>query len=139
MSVEQSNVATLRQAYGRWAASKGTDGGTWSGIMSDDVSLGSLAEGAPEMPFTARRSGKEQLLAYLDGLARDWEMVSYEIGEYVAQGDRVVAIGRCAWRHRATGKVAESPKIDIWRFRDGKAVAFEEFYDTARVFAAATP
>jgi ketosteroid isomerase-like protein len=35
--------------------------------------------------------------------------------------------------------VADSPKIDIWRFRDGKAVAFEEFYDTARVFAAATP
>ena len=59
-----------------------------------------------------------------------------EMDEYIAQGDRVVVIGRMAWRNRATGKVAETPKLDVWRLRDGKAVDFVEFYDTARAAAA---
>ena len=32
-----------------------------------------------------------------------------------------------------TGKIVETPKVDFWRFRDGKAVEFYEYYDTARV------
>jgi ketosteroid isomerase-like protein len=28
------------------------------------------------------------------------------------------------------------PKVDIWRFRNGKAIAFHEFYDTAQVASA---
>ena len=33
----------------------------------------------------------------------------------------------------------ETPKVDIWRFREGKAVEFYEMFDTAAAFAAATP
>jgi ketosteroid isomerase-like protein len=40
---------------------------------------------------------------------------------------------------QSNGKVADTPKVDIWRFQDGKAVDMVEFYDTARSFAAATP
>jgi ketosteroid isomerase-like protein len=32
-----------------------------------------------------------------------------------------------------------TPKVDVWRFRDGKAVEFSEFYDTAQAYAAAQP
>jgi len=32
---------------------------------------------------------------------------------------------------------AETPKVDFWRFRDGKAVEFYEYFDTACVAAAA--
>jgi len=46
--------------------------------------------------------------------------------------------GSTAWRHKRTGKVADTPKVDFWRFRDGKAVEFYEYYDTAAVFAAAS-
>jgi hypothetical protein len=34
---------------------------------------------------------------------------------------------------------AQRPKVDIWRFRDGKAVEFYEMFDTTAAFAAATP
>ena len=64
-------------------------------------------------------------------------MLSYEVTDYVAQGDRVVAIVDSAWRNRQTGKTIELPKVDIWRFRDGRAVEFLEFYDTARLIACA--
>jgi hypothetical protein len=108
-------------------------------IMADDISLGSLANGSPEMPFSASRSNKSQILDYLEELNRDWDMVSFDMNDFIAQGDRVVAIGRVAWRNKATGKIADTPKVDVWRFRDGKAVDFLEFYDTALSFAAATP
>jgi ketosteroid isomerase-like protein len=31
---------------------------------------------------------------------------------------------------RQGGKVAESPKVDVWRIDNGKIVAFHEYYDT---------
>jgi hypothetical protein len=66
-------------------------------------------------------------------------MIFYRIDEFIAQGDRVVAIGSTSWRNKATGKVVLTPKADIWRMKNGKAVQFSEFYDTARLIAAAQP
>jgi len=54
--------------------------------------------------------------------------------------DTIVVIGSTAWTHNDTGKQAESPKVDVWRFnREGKAIAFFEYYDTANIIQAATP
>ena len=55
---------------------------------------------------------------------RDWEMISHAMNDFIAQDDRVAVIGRAIWRHKRTGKVADTRKVDIWRFRDGKAVDF---------------
>ena len=137
MSNEDQNVAALRRVYRRWADSKGKDQSGWTSIVGDEFNLRSLADGAPGLEFTSERRGKLELLDYLNGLTADWDMIFYEIEEYVAQGDRVVAIGRTAWRNRRTGKVADTAKADLWRFKDGLAVEFFEFYDTARVLAAA--
>ena len=63
-------------------------------------------------------------------------MMEYEAEHFVAQGDRVVMLGRCAWSYRKTGKVVWTQKADSWRFENGKAVEFFEFYDTAQVLAA---
>jgi ketosteroid isomerase-like protein len=60
-------------------------------------------------------------------------MMEYVAEHFVAQGDRVVMLGRCAWRYKKTGKYVWTPKADSWRFRDGKAVEFFEYYDTAQV------
>ena len=66
-------------------------------------------------------------------------MIHYTIDEYVAEGDRVVAIGSTAWKNRATGKVFDTPKVDVWRFENGRAIAFFELYDTAMVLETANP
>jgi len=63
----------------------------------------------------------------------------HDMDEFIAQGDRVVVVGRVAWRNRQTGKTVDTPKVDVWRIRDGKAVDFVEFYDTARSLEAARP
>ena len=41
--------------------------------------------------------------------------------------------------NKETGKAFETPKIDIWRFRDGRAIEFFEHYDTAQILDAAKP
>ena len=66
-------------------------------------------------------------------------MISYVVDEYIAQGERVVAVGSTSWTNKKTGKTASTPKVDIWRMRNGKAVEFMEYYDTANLIAAATP
>ena len=64
-------------------------------------------------------------------------MMEFEVDHFVSQGDRVVMmLGRCAWKYRKTGKVVWTQKADSWRFENGKAVEFFEFYDTAQVLAA---
>jgi ketosteroid isomerase-like protein len=84
-----------------------------------------------------RRRGRAELEHYFAAIAKDWEMIHYAAEEFISEGDRVVMVGRCAWRHRTTGKEVQSPLAHVWRFRDGKAVEYFEFYDTAKAFAAA--
>lgn len=42
----------------------------------------------------------------------------------------MVARGSTAWTCKKTGKTAETPKIKFWRFKDGKAVEYYEYFDT---------
>jgi hypothetical protein len=64
-------------------------------------------------------------------------MVDWQTKEFIAQGDRVVVLVNCTWKFKKTGQVVSTPKADVWRMKDGKAVEFYEYYDTAQVHAAA--
>jgi ketosteroid isomerase-like protein len=136
MAAQNPNVELLKRAYAGWNASKG-DTQCWLDIVADDIKLSSLAKGATPLEFTATRHGAEELKSYLGGLLADWTMNFQHFDDFIAEGDRVVAIGNCSWTNKRTGKSVETPKVDIWRFRDGKAVEFHEFYDTAGAMAAA--
>jgi ketosteroid isomerase-like protein len=136
MSEEARNVEMLRTLYARWHDSRGADVASWLECMADTVDWRSLAEGAAGMEFTQRAVGKDDVRGYFELLGRDWEMQSYTVDHFVAQGDRVVMLGRCAWKHRATGKFVDTPKADAITLADGKIVGFMEYYDTAQALAA---
>ena len=138
MSTE-ANVAVLKDAYARWHDSKGSSVDHWFDFMAEDFRFGSLARGAPQMAFATTYDGRHTLRGYFDGLLSEWEMIHYTVDEYVAQGEAVFVRGSTGWRNKRTGCVADTPKVDFWRFRDGKAVEFFDYYDTAHVFAAACP
>jgi ketosteroid isomerase-like protein len=139
MTVEADNVALLKRAYQEWHDTKGAGTDFLEALFHKDVQFTSLADGAAEVAFTSSRKGKEDFLSYLDGLTRDWEMIFYRVDEYIAQGDRVVAIGSTSWRNKKTRKTVTTPKVDIWRMKNGKAVEYSEYYDTAKLIAAAQP
>ena len=136
MSEETRNVELLRKAYGVWSETRGARSDQWLEICADRIAFGSLAHGPDAAPYMTAFERRDELQEYFDGLSRDWEMMEFEVDHFVAQGDRVVMLGRCAWRFRKTGKVVWTQKADSWRFDNGKAVEFYEFYDTAQVLAA---
>ena len=129
-ALEQSPAQLLRQAYSAWSESKGTDHG-WLDLLADDVEMRSVL--TPELPddFAAPpRRGKAAAMEYVQTLGRDWEMIEFVCERFVDGGDDVVMVGRCAWRNRTTGRMVDTPKVDIWRFEQGKAVSFLEMFDS---------
>ncbi len=138
MSAETDNVATLEQAYQLWHDTKAGSVDHWLNLMTDDLQFRSLAAGAIEMQFTRPSCCKDDVKQYFAGLTTEWEMIYYRVDEYVAQGDRVVALAQVSFKHKKTGKILVTAKADFHKFCDGKICDFFEFYDTASALAAAT-
>jgi ketosteroid isomerase-like protein len=139
VSNEAKNVAILKEAYQKWHETRGGSVDHFIGIVDENVSFGSLPRGAAPMQFAAQYDNREVLRDYFNGLLDQWSMNYYDVKQFIAQDDMVVMQGTCSWTNKATGKTCETPKVDIWRFRDGKAIEFYELFDTAAAFAAATP
>ena len=139
MSPEASNVEILKEAYRQWHDSRGGSVDHFMSMVDENISFGSLPRGAAPMQFASQYDNREVLRGYFKGLLDQWSMNYYDVKQFIAQGDMVVMQGFCSWTNKATGKKVETPKVDIWRFRDGKATEFYELFDTAAAFAAATP
>ncbi|MBR0861572.1 nuclear transport factor 2 family protein [Bradyrhizobium diazoefficiens] len=139
MSNEAANVKILQDAYHRWSESKGGSVDHWFDVVvAPKINFASIPRGVEPLAFATEYHDSVKLRAYFDTLLSEWSMQHYTMNEYVAQGDAVVARGSCAWINKRTGKLAETPKLDFWRFKDGKAIEFYEYFDTACVVAAAT-
>jgi ketosteroid isomerase-like protein len=138
MGIEEEHVAKLKRTYRLWAESKGSSFKPWLDLLSERLSFRSLAGGSPGAEFTRGGDSRADVMRYFDELSQDWEMVRFEVETFIAQEDRVAVLGNCAWRNRHTNKVADSPKADFFRFESGRIVEFMEFYDNAKLFAAAT-
>lgn len=134
---EERNTAIVLAACAGWDRTRG-DPSVWTEETGDEVTLWSIGQGTTGIEFSAPRQGKQAVADYLHQLTASFEVESYRITRTVAQGDTVVAIGSGAWRHRATGKRAQSAVVLVVRLRDGKIVSVEEFYDTAAAIGAAT-
>ena len=135
MSEEQSNAATLREAFGRWHETRGSDPSMWRDYVTEDFQLRSIADGAYNLQFTAKRRGRADFEAYLAGLTENLEMNEWSLQDTIAEGDRVVGLGQTTWTNRRTGRRFSTPIAIVTRFRDGRICEYMEYYDTAAVAA----
>jgi ketosteroid isomerase-like protein len=132
----------LRQIKTRdktWDRGKGKTGGLFIDLLSDDATFRSLGGGVEAMQFTRTHSTKEKVRAYFEGLARDWQMIFYNVRLFLADGSTIAVLCECAWKHKHTGKIVHSPKLDIIRVRSGKMQDFFEFFDTHQAYQACVP
>ena len=127
------NTKILEDAYQKWHDSKGRTVDHWMSIMTDDVDFRSLAQGCTGLEFTCNKTTKNDMGEYFKGLAETFEMVHYTVDRFITEGDSVVVMGSTSWKHRNTGKVFDTPKVDVVTFKEGKICAFYEYYDTAMV------
>ena len=135
MSIEDNpHVIALRHAYARWRETRGGCADEILELFDDRIEMRSvLTRGDVPSELAGRHVSKAEAARYFAALALEWEMVDYVVDEFVADGEYgelVVMIGRCAWRHRGTGALVDSPKVDIWRFEFGKATRFTEMFDS---------
>jgi ketosteroid isomerase-like protein len=123
-------VEQVGAAYRSWRETKGGSADLFLELMADDCHMRSVLSPKVGDDLALHRKSRNEAHDYFDAVARDWEMIDYPQDRIVADGDTVVWIGRCHWRHRATGREIDTPKVDIWRFANGKAVDFLEMFDS---------
>ena len=139
MSNAAANKTILERAYKSRDQSKGKALEELLAVFSDNAQFGSLAGRAAPAAFVVPADGKTEMRGYFNELLTNWSMNYYKIDHMIAEGDRVAAIGSTGWTCKATGKKIDTPKVDVWTFKDGKAVAFYEYFDTAGMITAMTP
>jgi len=128
---EQDTVEVVRRAYENFKAG---DIGALMGQMSEDVDWRlPKIEG---VPFSGERRGRGQVSEFFTTLADSQDSVSFEPREFVAQGDKVVALGTYNWRVKNTGREYGGDWAHVVTVRDGRIAGFHEFMDSARAEAA---
>jgi hypothetical protein len=123
---EQDNVGIAKQAYQNFKD------GNLQGILdlceeNIDWDLAKV-EG---VPFSGKRRGRDQVRQFFTQLGESQETLQFEPRDFIAQGDKVVALGHYAWSVRATDRNFESDWAHVFTIRNGRIVQFKEYADTA--------
>jgi ketosteroid isomerase-like protein len=94
-----------------------------------------------DWPLAGTRNGHAGLVDLLETASKSIE-TSTELREFVAQGDRVLAVGFARGKIKATNKTFEDDWIFAITVRDGRLTSIREYVDTqalARASLLATP
>ena len=133
------NLERLKALYQAWHDTKGGSVDMWLDLMADDVDVRNIGEEGEGLGFAKDRRSKAEAREYFEAILEFGTMVHWTPETFVADDDHIAMFGQCAWRNKATGKIAEGRTAHLCRFRDGLIVEFTEVFDTARAVAAATP
>ncbi len=83
------------------------------------------------VPVGGTRQGREQVGEFFQTLSDTQESRQLELREFVAQDDKVVALGHYAWHVKSTGREWECDFAHVISVCDGKITRFQEHTDTA--------
>lgn len=80
--------------------------------------------------------GKEGYINLTKMLFGEFESLTFEPQHFTDASDRVYVEGHFTFRHRETGKIADSDFIALFRFQEGKISGGQFYENTADVAAA---
>ena len=129
---EAQNTKVVQDAY--TAFSKG-DIASILAVLDDAVVWNGTTGASADTPTAGVRRGRAQVAEFFKGVGEHITFSRFEPQSYVAQGDRVVALGHY------TGKTSVGGSFDsdfamIFTVRGGRIVEFQEFLDVAQYNAA---
>lgn len=76
------------------------------------------------------------MLGWFGTLAENLDFQVFEPREFIAQGDKVVALVYAEATVRGNGRKAVNHEAHVWTFRDGKLSHFQIYLDTEAIAAA---
>lgn len=132
-------LSEIKSLYKAWDRGKGTTGERFVAMMAKDGTFRSIGGGASEMLFTRPHNSQENVRAYFQELAKDWQMIFYNVRLFLVSGNTVAAVCECSWKHKTTRKIVHTPKLDIIRLKAGRIADFFEFFDSHQAFCACQP
>jgi ketosteroid isomerase-like protein len=127
---EQDNRAVVQRGYE--AFGRGDIPGLLS-LLDDQIEW--VTPGPPELPTAGARRGHSQVAEFFQTLVSLFEVQRFEPRAFVAEADRVLVLGSETAKVKTTGKVIEVEWAHAFTLREGKVVAFQEYFDTAAVVA----
>jgi uncharacterized protein len=130
---ERQNTQVVQDAY---AAFGRGDIATLLSSLTDDIQWQPVIGTGSHVPFAGERRGKSEVAEFFRQVAANEDFQQFEPREFVAQGEKVVAIGHYRAVTKPTGKSFESDFVMVFTLRDGKIARFQEFTDSAGINAA---
>jgi ketosteroid isomerase-like protein len=128
---ENENIELVRKGYEAFLRG---DINALMDLFADDIEWELDSNDA--VPFTGLRKGKEEVAEFFRLVNENQHPLQFEPREFVAQGDKVVALGHYAWSVKSTDRNYESDFAEVFTVRDGKIARFREFMNTMEADAA---
>lgn len=124
-----------------------TTGETLAGIYDDwrngrlDEFLATLAEDVeytihvpPSMiPVGGTVRGRAATADRFRSIVRDYEMLAFENGQFLINGEEGATRVRMRYIHRPTGQTLDTTAMHHWRLVNGRVALIEEFHDIGAV------
>lgn len=127
--MSNETVAVVRAIYDAFAAG---DVAKVVALMAPDMEWNE-AENFPYADGNPYRGADAILGGIFARLGSEWDGFAAVPNEFLDAGDSVVVLGRYRGTYRATGRAIDAQMAHLWRVRDGKAAAFQQFVDTLAV------
>lgn len=130
MSVEENKrvVQSVFEAFGR--------GDVPALLALIDEEAEWVAPGPDSVPYFGERRGREGAAEFFKHLGSDVEFESFEPGDFIAEGERVVVLGRERGRVRRTGKRFDNDWALVFTVRGGRVAGFRIYENTAAIAGA---
>lgn len=96
--------------------------------LAPDV-LWTHPDGMSELGLGGTKKGHAEVVAFIRHVPIHFAEISLDPQEFIESGDRIIVFGT----RRVTavgGRSATFRFVHSWRFADGKAIAFEDYFDT---------
>jgi uncharacterized protein len=128
---EQENTRIVQRCYELF---KSGDIQALLDLFSEDIDF-QLPE-IENVPFSGRHKGREATARFFKLVSESQDVLEFDPQEFIAQGDKVVALGIASYRVKESGREYGSEWAHVWTVRGGKIIASKEYLDTATSSAA---
>ena len=122
-----NNKKIIQHLYQNFAAG---DVAAVTAGFADDI-VWTEADGFPLAgTYVGSQAVVENVFMRLGEFSDNWGV---QVDRYIADGDTVVADGKYTWNHKETGAPCAVRMAHVWTLKDGKAIAFLQHVDSAKV------
>ncbi len=129
----QNNTKTIQEMY---AAFGRGDIQTLLDNVTDNVDWQAVVGVGPDVPTGGRRNGRAQVQQFFSQLNESTEFKRFEPREFVAERDKVVALGFYEAVVKKTGRSFKSDWVMVFTLANGKVAHFREYADAVGITAA---